>query len=290
MKLIPIEVVITGRVVNGHPMTRRPLTHKDPTTRLDVPTIDKVTGLQSTDCYFAVAVPKAGETDWKQTAWGQQIHNKAVQDWPNGEHGAATFAWKIIDGDSMVPNTKGKKPAEREGWAGHWVLQLNTMFNVKCFHVGKYEPMMQIADEQEIKTGDYCRVLMNVKGNGPSESPGIYLNPDKFELSRAGTPIISDSGTSAADAFGGNGTATPAATVTTPAVPGQAATAPVIATPAVAVQPATDLLQPGQAGAAPAVAVVVEVKYLDANGNAFTEAQLLAAGITAAQIAGMQRA
>ena len=269
-----IEVMIAGRVVNGHPMTRRAVTFKDPVTRLDVPMIDKVTGLQVTDSYFAVAVPKGAETHWNQTAWGRDIYNKAVQDWPKGEHGAADFSWKIIDGDSQVPNKKGKIPAEREGWARHWVVHCSTRFNVKCFHVGKYEPMQQIADEKEIKTGDYCRVLLGVKGNGPiTDSPGVYINPDKFELSRAGTPIVSDSGTSAADAFGGAGVATPAVTapVTAPAVPGQAGAAPVVV-------PAVDLLQP---------VVVVEPKYLDANNNAYTRAQLIGFGITEAQIATM---
>jgi hypothetical protein len=273
--------MITGRVVNGHPMARRPVTFKHPETRLDVPLMDKVTGLQVTDSYFAVAVPKAGETHWNQTPWGKQIHDKAVQDWPAGEYGAADFSWKIIDGDSQVPNKKGKKPADREGWAGHWVVQCNTRFAVKCYHVGKYEPIQQIADEKEIKTGDYCRALLGVRGNGPTESPGVYINPDKFELARAGVPIVSDSGTSAADAFGG-GAATTAAVVQQPAA--------VVQQPAAVVQPAPDLLipQPGNAPAAPVVPV--EVKYLDGNGNPFTEAQLLAAGITAEQIAAMPRA
>ncbi len=264
------EVTISGRVVNGHPMTRRPVTRKDPVTKVEIPVMDRVTGLQVTDCYFAVAVPKAGETDWKQTAWGQQIHNRAKQDWPNGEHGHPNFSWKIIDGDSLVPNKKNKIPAEREGWPGHWVIHCSTRFSVKCYHVGKYDPMTdQIQEENQIKCGDYCRAVLGIKGNNPSETAGIYIDPLLFELSRAGTPIINDTGPSAADKFGGGAPATPAATM----MPGQG--------PAVPVVPATDLLQP----AAP-----VEVKYLDANGNAFTEAVLLAAGFQPAQIAAMPRA
>lgn len=278
------EVMIEGRVVCGHPMTRRGVTQTDPQTRQEVPVMDQITGLQVTDSYFAVAIPKAGSVDWKQTPWGQQINARACQDWPNGEHGAPDFSWKITDGDSMVPNKAGKKPAEREGWAGHWVVHCSTRFNIKCFHVGKYDPTQQIQEDNQIKTGDYCRALLGIKGNGPTQSPGIYVNPMLFELSRAGQIIISDGGPSAADAFGGGATTTAAAvaTVATPAV--------AVATPAV-VQPATDLLtpQPGQATAVAPV-VPVEVKYLDANGNAFTEAQLLAAGITAAQIQVMPRA
>jgi len=277
------EAMIEGRVVCGHPMTRRPVTKQDPATRQDVPVMDTVTGLQSTDSYFAVAVPKAGETDWKQTPWGQLIYARACQDWPNGEHGAPDFSWKITDGDSHIPNKKGKKPVEREGWAGHWVVHCSTRFNVKCHHVGKYDPTQQIQEENQIKTGDYCRTLVGIKGNGPTQSPGVYVNPMLFELARAGQIIVSDGGPSAADAFGGRGATNAAAAV--PAVtpqPGAAAAAP-----SAPVQPATDLVQP-TAPAAPAAPV--EVKYLDAGGNPFTEAQLLTAGYQPAQIQALARA
>jgi hypothetical protein len=266
------EVMLVGRVVNGHPMTRRGVTKRDPTTRQDVPVLDTTSGLQVTEAYLAVAIPKAGEADWKQTSWGQPMFARAAQDWPNGEHGALDFSWKVVDGDSQIPNKKGNKPADREGYPGHWVVHCTTRFNVRSFHVGKYDPTQQIQEENAIKCGDYCRLLVGVKGNGPTESPGIYVNPMLFELARAGTPIISDGGPSAADAFGGGATQQPA--VQQPAVQQPAVQQP-------AVQPAPDLLQPQ---AAP------EVKYLDANGNAFTEAQLVTAGYTPAQIAGLVRA
>ena len=143
------EVMIEGRVVNGHPMTRRPVTKRDPITKVETPLLDP-TGAPITELYFAVAIPKQGEQHWNQTLWGQQIHTRAVQDWPNGEHGALDFSWKIIDGDSQIPNKKGKKPADREGWAGNWILNCNTRFDVRCHHVGKYQAHEVIQDEKEI--------------------------------------------------------------------------------------------------------------------------------------------
>ena len=265
------EVMIEGRLVNGHPMTRRPVTKKNPQTHVEEPLLDQL-GQQVTDVYFAVAIPKAGSVDWKLTAWGAPIAARAVADWPNGEHLAPAFSWKIIDGDSAVPNQKGKKPCEREGWAGHWVVHCSTRFACRSFHVGKYDPTQQIQVENEIKTGDYCRALLGVKGNNPSQSPGIYTNPQLFELSRAGTPIVGEGGPSAADAFGGGA---------------PVAAAPVAAAP-VAAAPAPDLLQPGQA--APAPAAPVEVKYMTPDGGQWTEAQLIAAGYNAQQVAALPRA
>ena len=271
------EILLEGRVVCGHPMIRHPVKKKQPGTAVETPVIG-ADGQPVTQAYLALAIPKTGETDWKQSAWGQQIHAVGVADWPNGEHGAPTFAWKVNDGDSQVPNTKNKKPCDREGWAGHWVVHCSTQLNVRCYHVGKYDPTQQIQDDKEIKTGDYARVLVGVKGNGPvSQSPGVYMNPIMFELSRAGVQIITDTGPAASDVFGGGQPTVPATAQVAPAVavtpqPGQAAVAP-----AAPVAPAPDLLQP-------------EVKYLDANGNAFTEAQLLAAGFQAAQIQAMPHA
>ncbi len=279
------EVMIDGRLVCGHPMTRRGVTKQNPQTKVEEPVLDNVTGLQVTEAYFAVAVPKNGSTDWKLTPWGAPIAARAVQDWPNGEHGAPDFSWKITDGDSLVPNKKGRKPAEREGWPGHWIVHCSTRFNVKSYHDGKNDPTQQIQEENAIKCGDYCRAMLGVKGNGPTQSPGVYVNPMLFELSRAGVAIISDGGPSAADAFGG-------------AVQQPAVRQPAVQQPAV--QPAPDLLQPTaptqganflQPTTPAAPAAPAEPMYRDPTGaGPFTAAQLAGAGYTPEAIAALPRA
>ena len=163
-----------GRLVAGHPMIEHPVT--DDKTGLAKMKQDGVT--PRVEAYLGLAIPKAGEQHWNQTAWGLEIWNKAQQDWPNGESGAPAFAWKILDGDSAVPNKKGKVPNTREGYPGHWVLNLSQGFAVKCFHAGMFEPHQQIQNDKEVKAGDYARVVVSVRGNGPvSQSPGMYLNP-----------------------------------------------------------------------------------------------------------------
>ena len=270
------EIMIEGRVVNGHPMTRRGVTRKLPGAAVETPVLQSDGVTPMTEAYIAVAIPKAGSVDWKTTPWGQQIYARAVADWPNGEYGAPTFAWKIADGDSQIPNQKGKKPAEREGWAGHWILHCNTQLGIRCHHVGQYAPEQQIQDANEIKTGDYARVLIGVRGNGPSQSPGVYVNPILFELSRAGQLIMSESGPAAADVFSA-GQPQPGAVVQQPQ-PGAVVQQPVVTPqPQPGVTPAPTFVQP-------------VVKYLDPNGNAFTEAELTAAGYTLQMIQGLQRA
>ncbi len=277
-----IELLIEGRIVQGHPITRKPVT-KDNAAGVAEPVIDQTSGLQATETFFAIAIPKNGVADWRQTPWGQQIAQQALADWPTGEHGAATFAWKIHDGDSTVPNRRGKVPNQRSGWAGNWIISLSTRLIVRAFHVGKYDPTQQIQNENEIKCGDYGRVLVQVKGNAPAQSPGMYINPVMFEMQRAGEIIVGE-GTSAADAFGGG-----AVTQTVQSTAGAAViqAGPAMAQTGPAVGPAVTQAGPDFLNG-PTVAV--EVKYLDSTGKAFTEAELLGYGITAAQIATMQKA
>lgn len=275
-------ILISGRVVNGHPMKRRPVTKRDPVTKVDIPVMDPVTGLQRTDVYFAVAVPKTGEIGpegWKTTHWGAQIVAIGVRDWPTGEHASPQFFWKIIDGDSVIPNKKGKVPNTRTGWPGHWIVNCSTMLGVSCHHVGKYLPIEQIQVEAEIKCGDYCRVGLQVKGNGPSESPGVYINPQLFELTRAGELIVSEaSGPAAADVFGGGAQATPQA---------GAYTAPPAGTPPGTPPPAAHT-PPGPGAPPPTPAEdflnpPAEVRYYHQRVG-YTKAQLMASGWTEAQI------
>lgn len=212
-----------GRIVGGHPMTAHPVT--DSKTGVAKMQKDGITPRMST--YIGLAIPKGGETRWQDTEWGRQIELVAQTDWPRGEHRAPTFAWKILDGDSTVPNKKGKIPAEREGYAGHWVISASTELHVPCYHTGHYAPHEQIKRKEEIKCGDYGRLYLNVKGNGSAESPGIYVNPTLFDLVRAGIEIVNTDGPDAAAVFGAVAAVVPANAQLDPA---QSAPAPPQAT------------------------------------------------------------
>ena len=175
-----------GRLVVGHPMVSHPVTDDQGT-----PKVTKA-GAPQVNFYLALAIPKGGEQHWNQTEWGAKIYNEGVAAWPNGEYGAPTFAWKMDDGDSPIPNKRGKVPNQREGWAGNWILHLSNGFPITCYHLGRYNPHEAMQRKEEMKTGDYIRVYFDVKGNNPSVSPGVYLNPTMCELYQAGIAIVSE--------------------------------------------------------------------------------------------------
>jgi len=270
-----IEVLSpVGRVVQGHPMRMDVV--KDEITKIPKMQKDGVT--PQTSAYIALAITKGPEQHWNQTAWGSELFKAGTEAWPNGEFNAPTFSWKIEDGDSQIPNKKGKKNCDKIGHPGHWIVKLSTGIPLKCFHAGAYQPHEVIQNENEIKTGDYARVLIRAKGNGSSQSPGVYLNPELFELSRAGELIVSEGGADAMATFGGG--ITPQAAQLAPYV---APAVPVVAAPAGQVTPAPDFLNAPVAPAAPAP-IAVEKSYI-VNGSPFTETALRAAGYTDAHFA-----
>ena len=198
-----MRIIIDGcRLVNGHPMKRRNVV--DDVTKQPVRYED---GNIKTKIFYAVAVPKNGTTQWAQTPWGAQVYGQAQADWPNGEYQRPDFSWKIIDGDSTIPNKAGKAPVTQEGYPGHWVIKCETYLAgmPHCHPAGNYDAMARIQNPEEIKPGDYCRIVIDIKGNSPSKSPGIYINPEVFELTRAGQTIQLASDLNVADILGAAG-------------------------------------------------------------------------------------
>lgn len=248
-----------GRIVGGHPMV-----HNEVKDNRGKPKLNS-SGETYTAAFVALAIPKNGEADFKQTEWGRQMLAVAQSAWPGGQSQRPDFAWKVVDGDSQVPDKKNIKPCDREGYRGHWVIKASTNFQIKCYHVGKYDPAQQIQEPKEIQPGDYGRLLIQVKGNDSTDSPGIYVNPSLFELTRKGEYIELSTGTSAEEAFGG-GSPSPAPAANTAPAPAPAAAPP-------PVQPAHDILEP---------------KLHVYQGQKYTKQQLLDAGWNEQQIATLE--
>ncbi len=280
------------------------------------------------DYYMAIAIPK---TDIGYNEVWAAIHGTARAAFPSLFDAAGNcinpkFAFKVTDGDSQVPNSKGAKPCDKEGFPGNWILGFSGGFAPKCYTAGGAE---LITNPEMLKRGYYVRIYGSVKGNGSMQQPGVVLNHSMIELVGYGEEI--NSGPNGGTVFGDSVAALPAGASATPLAgnapiaqvaptpmpgalaptptaapaPGQAAATPTAApapgqaaaTPAPIVQPAPDFLNGPAATPAPAVAPApaatpapVEVKYLDANGTAFTEAQLLAAGYQPVQIQALVRA
>lgn len=147
-------------------------------------------GLPMFDCSVGVAIPKTHPAErWQDTPWGQIIYGTGASAHPALVQSPA-FSWKIIDGDSTVVNKKGKKPCDKAGHPGNWVIWFSQGWLPKRVNAtGEVE----LADGA-IQPGYYIQVFGSVAGNKlvPNGTPGVYLNPIAVALVGEGERIASD--------------------------------------------------------------------------------------------------
>lgn len=253
--------------------------------------------------FFALGIPKDGSgKHWAETPWGAKIWQTGHGSFPQGQAQSPTFAWKIVDGDSQVPNGKGIKPASREGYPGHWVLSFSSGFAPKLYRLDQANQPTPWVDVDAINLGDYVEVLGNVAGNDNLLKSGVFLNHSMVCFRGYGQRIIvgpdpTQVGFGAAAAPAGvsavpvGATLAPGAVAGTPLPPGTAmAPPPPAAAAAVVVQPSTTYMAPPGAVAAPisgaiplppgaAAAVATPPgRQMTPKANGATYEQLIAAG------------
>jgi hypothetical protein len=136
---------------------------------------------------FAIAIAKGVERHWAETQWGAVIWACGHAAFP-GPAQAATFAWKVTDGDSQIPNKKGNKPCDNEGYRGHWVIWLTSGIAPRVFNK---DGSQQILEPNAVKRGFYVQVFGNVKSNESTESPGVYINHSMVSMQAYGEEIVS---------------------------------------------------------------------------------------------------
>lgn len=228
-------------------------------------------GQPRSDWFFAIAIPKQGEQHWSQTPWGKTIWETGHSAFPQGQGQSPTFAWKIVDGDSTVPNSVGKRPCDREGYPGCWVLHWSSGFAPKIYNSNGTQ---QITEPDAVKLGYYIQVHGSVDGNGSSQKPGIYLNHSMVALAAYGPEIIV--GPDAAAVGFGQGvalppgaSATPPAGSFNPAPPMPAAGAPVApaALPALPAGAVSSPALPVMPSALPQVPVQPHPAFLQVPGS-----------------------
>lgn len=177
-------------------------------------------GKQLTAFNFGVAIPKGTEQHWSQTPWGAQIKSVGDAAYP-GISGTPSFAWKITDGDSQVPNKKNRRPCDQEGYRGNWVLWFTQSWSPKLVNA---DGSQELTEPNSIVPGYFVQVWCSVKGNAPSPTPGVYLNPLAVALSAYGERIEQVTVDTTSAGFGGQplpagAMATPPAQFTTPPGP-----------------------------------------------------------------------
>lgn len=133
-------------------------------------------GQPSVRWFFAYGIPKTpGVGHWgSEPGWGQIIWTIGHSCFPAGQAQRPDFAWKIVDGDSAIPNKKGTKPCDREGYKGMWVISFSSQFAPKCYNSDGSAPM----DPAAFKLGMWVQVNGTVDGNEQDQQPGVYMNHD----------------------------------------------------------------------------------------------------------------
>jgi hypothetical protein len=126
--------------------------------------------------YMALAVPKGAEAHWSATPWGAKIVAVARKAFSEAQIALPSFAWKITDGDSLIPNGKGTVPAKCEGFAGCWIIKFSGSHAptlLKLNSLGKTEPFLT---ENAIMPGMYVQISGNVVDNESQQKPGVHIN------------------------------------------------------------------------------------------------------------------
>jgi len=140
------------------------------------------------DFYFALAIPKGAETHWSQTPWGAKIVAVGQGAFPQAAL-RPDFAWKIVDGDSRIPNKKNTIPADKEGYPGHWVLRFRGGFAPKIYQQ-EGSGFVQVMQVGFIKPGYFAEVSFTVDDNGNQNNPGVYLNHSLICFRAYGPEIV----------------------------------------------------------------------------------------------------
>lgn len=148
-------------------------------------------GQPGAQTYISLAIAK-DNPDWP--AFQQMMFQEAREGWAEffdaqGNCTHRDFSWKYRDGDGS--DRTGQSYAAREGWAGHHIITFSGAYLPRCYPHKKYGPGDLITDERMVKRGDFVRVAGVMKGNRPSETPGLYLNHNLIELMYVGTEIVS---------------------------------------------------------------------------------------------------
>ena len=212
--LTPVGRLVMGSLYEGKATDAlgNPLTYKTGANQ----------GQPRMDYYFAMAIKKGVETDWRTTEWGKLINQAALTGFPNGQTRSASFAWKVKDGDSDVINAAGRAPRDCEGFPGHWVLSFNSGFAPNIVNHDGSEALLQ---KNFVNLGDYIQVFGNVSDNGSAQQPGVFLNHQAVAFAGYGERIVMGIDTKT---VGFGKAAMPAGVMSTPPA---ALAAPAVATP-----------------------------------------------------------
>lgn len=274
-----------GRLVWGS--VHKPRLQKDDRTNL--PKKIKTGENAGQDLYmyqFGVAIPKSAGVDWRQEkGWGDLIAGEGVAAFPNGQTQRPDFSWKVTDGDSQVPNKRGKKPCEQEGYAGCWILSFSGISAPQIFSTLHGGAAKADATPGLINLGDFVQVNGSVAGNESANTPGVYLNHSIVCMRGIGPRIVAAAG---GDTSGFGAGVAPGASAAPAPAPMPAPSTPPVPAPAAPPVPTPVTPDPAYSSATPAPKPQTASKggnswpLADLEKSGWTREKLLADGYTIA--------
>lgn len=228
---------VPGRILWGHPTKPQQKTDQ----RSKQPII-KADGSPAQQWVFGVGFPKQA---FEQYIY-PHLYNEALTGYPNGTPPA--FSWKYKDGDGI--DSKGGRYADREGYAGHYVMTVSTeAFAPPVFRRDPVTGGWLQLQPEEIKPGDFIALEIDAKVNvptNPQHTPGLYINPKAIEFVGYGTEIVQKTAVDPNQAFGNMQYQAPAGMSTTPIVSQGG-----IGMPGTQAPPPMAMPQPGMPGQVP---------------------------------------
>lgn len=136
--------------------------------------------------FFALAIPKGSETSWEQTEWGSHIAVYTQKLY--GGQIPQNFTWKINDGDSQIPNAKGTRNCDKEGFARHWILSFKSRFPAPIFDCGAPGmPALEVKDA--VLPGDWVQVRAGLARSKKIANPTHFLNQEMVGFIKHGERI-----------------------------------------------------------------------------------------------------
>lgn len=149
--------------------------------------------------FFAIAIPKEpGQQAWWQKPanwdaanpgkpyWGELIMGVGQKGHPQMFQNPA-YSWKVKDGDSQIPNRRGKRPCDSPGFKGCWILMWTSGYAPRVL---RDNGSVLMPEKDAIKLGDWIQVFGNVDDNGASQTPGVYLNHSMVNFIAYGERIV----------------------------------------------------------------------------------------------------
>lgn len=144
-------------------------------------------GQQRVDYYMALAIAKGSEQHWAHTEWGQKLWNIGHQIFINGATQSPTFLWKVTDGDSVIPNANNRRPCDKEGFKGHWVIRFSNGFAPTIVN---RDGSANILEENYINAGDFVQVFAYIVDNTSKQQPGLKINHRVVSFQAYGDRIV----------------------------------------------------------------------------------------------------